>query len=118
MYLPNEVEKQFKDTSHERLDNRVELDCDVNDVLQALGASLVQPGVHLSPLFIICEGADVRCLKGQQHILMRDDTANEEASSSVATADDTHSSCQANTSVVRGKDSAVSHDVQPRRITG
>ena len=66
--LPDEVEEQIQDATHEGLNNWVELDCDVNDVLQALGACLIQPGIHLSPLLVICECTDVCHLPQPIHL--------------------------------------------------
>ena len=66
--LPDKVEEQIQDSTHEGLNNWVELDRDVNDVLQALGACLIQPGIHLSPLLVIRECTDVCHLPQPIHL--------------------------------------------------
>lgn len=62
-HLPDEVEQQIQDSCDKGLHHRVELDCDINHVLQALCARLIQPRIHLSPSLLICEGGRICHLK-------------------------------------------------------
>ena len=62
-WAPDEVGKEVQDAGEQRLDDRIELDHDVDHVLQALRAGLVQPGVHLRPPRLVRERRRVRHLR-------------------------------------------------------
>jgi hypothetical protein len=60
---PDKIGEEIKDTRENRRDKSVENGDDVNHVLQALGARLIQPCVHFRPALLCCECCSVRHLR-------------------------------------------------------